>query len=98
MPDYIPNESFIRDIDMAISLLKTAGCTEIYLFGSLAKGNATADSDIDIAVRGLEPEVFFTIYGQLMFNLHHRVDLVDLSLQKSFGEDLISSGELMRVA
>lgn len=43
--------------------------------------------DIDIAARGIEPEIFFAVYGQLLFRLHHRVD-----------DELISSGELKRVA
>lgn len=85
------------DVISAIDYLKSVGCSEIYLFGSLANGNASDSSDIDIAVRGINPDDFFYVYGQLMYRLQHRVDLVDLDLQEKFGNLLINSGELKRV-
>lgn len=92
------NELFQKDIQEAVSYLKSIGCSEIYLFGSLASGDATESSDIDIAVRGIPAEKFFYIYGQLMFRLSHEVDLVDLDLQEEFGNELQRSGSLKRVA
>jgi predicted nucleotidyltransferase len=92
------DESFQSDVEQAIEYLKSVGCSEIYLFGSLGSGESRADSDIDIAVRGIEPEQFFYIYGELMSRLKHRVDLVDLDLQKNFGRILVDSGSLRRVA
>ena len=92
------DKSFQSDIEKAIEYLKSVGCSEVYLFGSLESGESRADSDIDIAVRGIEPERFFYVYGELMSRLEHRVDLVDLDLQKSFGQVLVDSGSLRRVA
>ena len=43
---------YSQDIKLAIKILKTEGCTEIYLFGSLAEGDFREDSDIDLAVKG----------------------------------------------
>ncbi|GAB6090723.1 nucleotidyltransferase family protein [Spirochaeta dissipatitropha] len=94
----VSNERFNEDVLSAIDYLKSVGCSEIYLFGSLVNGNASDSSDIDIAVRGINPDDFFYIYGQLMYRLQHRVDLVDLDLQEKFGNLLINSGELKRVA
>jgi len=37
-------------IQKVMEILKSAGCTEIYLFGSIAEGRYGSDSDIDIAV------------------------------------------------
>ena len=92
------DKTFRLDIEQAIEYLKSVGCSEIYLFGSLESGENRSDSDIDIAVRGIEPEQFFFIYGELMSRLQHRVDLVDLDLQKTLGQTLVDSGSLRRVA
>lgn len=94
----VSDQRFNADVISAIDYLKSVGCTEIYLFGSIAHGNANDSSDIDIAVRGISPEDFFYIYGQLMYRLQHRVDLIDLDLQEKFGNILINSGELKRIA
>lgn len=89
---------FRDDIERAVSYLKEMGCSEIYIFGSIANGTADDDSDIDIAVRGISPERFFKIYGHLLLILEHEIDLVDLDLQKKFGERLIENETLKRVA
>jgi len=78
--------------------LRGYSCSEIYLFGSLARGVADEYSDIDIAVHGILAERFFGVYGQLLMNLSHDIDLVDLDLQEDFARELLSSDELIRVA
>jgi len=93
----VPSE-FTEDIRRAVSMLLNAGCTEVYLFGSVAAGNAQPDSDIDMAVRGCPPNRFFKLLGQLMGELDHAVDLVDLDAPTGFGEHLSSGGRLLRVA
>ena len=96
-PDRIP-EAISEDIKVAVEYLQSVGCYEIYIFGSVASGNIRVNSDIDIAVKGLTPENFFSVYGELMMRVKTPVDLVDLELQKVFGKILQSSGELFRVA
>jgi predicted nucleotidyltransferase len=56
-------EIYQSDINKAIEILKTAGCTDIYLFGSLATGKSGESSDIDLAVRGcpLKPSFLSTL-------------------------------------
>ncbi|MDC7125585.1 MAG: nucleotidyltransferase domain-containing protein, partial [Spirochaetales bacterium] len=71
---------------------------EIYIFGSVSNGNFHDGSDLDIAVKGLTSQNFFSVYGELMMRLSTPVDLVDITLQESFGKMLKSSGELLRVA
>lgn len=90
-------KQFHKDISNAVSYLNSIGLEEVYLFGSLAKNEATEDSDIDIAVRGIKPEDFFKIYGELLMLLSHPIDFIDLDLQSSFGEQLNITGELKRV-
>jgi predicted nucleotidyltransferase len=43
----------------AIEYLKSIGCSEIILFGSLADGMADESSDIDLAVSGISPRTYF---------------------------------------
>lgn len=49
---------YLKDIEIIIEILKKYNTKEIYLFGSLVNGNYGKNSDIDIAIRGLEPSVF----------------------------------------
>jgi hypothetical protein len=46
-------------IKRAAAELKTADAREIYVFGSAAKGTGDAASDLDLAVSGLPPSVFY---------------------------------------
>ena len=85
-------------MEKAIRFLKKAGCKEVYLFGSLVKGNAKEDSDIDIAIRGLSPGYFFNIYGKLMSQMTHSVDLVDLDGNPRFATLLRKLNNIRRVA
>jgi predicted nucleotidyltransferase len=65
-------------IDTAIRYLQvipeSIGMKKAYLFGSYAKGNATNDSDIDIAIVVDEMDNFFALQMQLM-RLRRSVDL-----------------------
>ncbi|MHB1652187.1 MAG: nucleotidyltransferase family protein [Desulfitobacteriaceae bacterium] len=91
-------EEFQRDIYSAIEILKNAGCKEVYIFGSLATGNYSEDSDIDIAIKGCLPENYFTLLGQLLTSLNHPVDLVNLDRGDAFSKYLEREGELHRVS
>lgn len=86
------------DLERAIEYLKSIGCSEIFVFGSTARGDYREDSDLDIAVRGIPAEKFFAVYGELMTRLSRPVDLVDLDLQERFGQQLLAGSDLRRVA
>ena len=90
-------ETFKRDIDRAVRILREEGCTEIYLFGSIATGETHAASDIDLAVRGCPSGQFFHTLGRLMMELDHAVDLVDLSSSDPFARFLEQKGDMLRV-
>lgn len=89
---------FQKDLKTAIKILQTAGCTEIYIFGSVAHGELRMDSDIDIAIKGCPKGLFFRLLGTLLVNLEHSVDLVDLDSGTRFNDFLIKHKELVRVA
>lgn len=71
-------EDLRRDIARGIDILKKAGCSEVYLFGSVAEGHVHPHSDIDFAVRGCPASHFFKLQGRLLIELARSVDLVDL--------------------
>ena len=56
-------DDLMRRVKRAAEVLVAAGAREVYLFGSSGTGNLRADSDIDLAVTGLPPEVFYQAMG-----------------------------------
>jgi len=91
-------EPYQRDIYRAVSILKEAGCTHVFLFGSLTTGKIRDESDIDLAVRGCPRDKFFHLLGRLLLELDHPVDLVDLDSQQALAHYLEKEGRLLQVA
>jgi len=93
-----PSE-FRKDIDRAASILRKLGARDIFIFGSLVEPTGdSAPADIDLAVSGLPKDCFFHAYGQLMAQLDHPFDLVDLETDSAFVRTLRKSGRLEHVA
>jgi predicted nucleotidyltransferase len=74
-----------KDKKIIISYAKKFDVKEIYLFGSSLDNEAEAN-DIDLAVRGVSPVLFFDFYGKLLRHLSKPVDLVNLSKKSRFTE------------
>ncbi len=85
------------DISLATKILKAAGATEVYIFGSAATDRMRPESDIDLAVRGLAPEIYFRVGGQVMLAVSRPVDILDLDSPTPFTEFLVRKGRLRRV-
>ena len=64
----LPN-LYLEDIKKAVSILKENGAKEVYIFGSIVNGKFNNNSDIDIAVKGLEQKDFYKVASILMFEL-----------------------------
>ena len=86
-----------RLVDRAVSALKAAGAKEVYVFGSASKGRMRPNSDIDMAVSGLPPEVFFRAMAKASRALGRPIDLIDLDEDNPFTRYLKKDGELQRV-
>lgn len=86
------------DLERAVLILTAEGCSEIYVFGSVATGSAGPDSDLDIGVRGCPKDRFFSVYGQLLWELEHGADLIDFDSNPQMLELLDRLGEVCRVA
>ena len=93
----IPKE-YESDLRLAYDYLTKAGCTDVYLFGSLADRSNNSSSDIDLAVNGLQKNKYFHVYGELMKILEHPFDLVGLDYNNDFSHELLKSGTLKRVS
>ena len=65
--------------------------SSIYLFGSSLERNSEP-SDIDLAVKGIRPNVFFKFYGELLRSISKPVDLVDLSRKSLFNRIIEERG------
>jgi predicted nucleotidyltransferase len=92
------SEATKRDVETAARILLAAGATEVFVFGSLARGQGRPESDLDIAVRGLPPEKFFRTMSEVTFAVSRPFDLIDLDEENPFTEYLEKEGELLRVA
>lgn len=84
-------------IEEAAAALRAAGAHEVYVFGSAATGKLREGSDVDLAVSGLPPKVFFRAMGAASQVLRRPLDLVDLDEDNPFTRYLKSEGELRRV-
>jgi predicted nucleotidyltransferase len=84
-------------IERAAAALKAAGAREIYVFGSTAKGKGNTASDLDLAVAGLPPAVFYRMGARVSDLVGRSVDLIDLDINTPFTRYLREENELVRV-
>lgn len=88
-----------EDLQRAVRILKEAGCSRVFLFGSVASGKTHERSDLDLAVQGCPQGQFFRLLGQLFMELDTAVDLIDLDNdQDPFVRHLSDSEELIPLA
>ena len=81
----------------AANMLRSMGATRVFIFGSATKGGLGPDSDVDMAVTGLPPQVYFSAISKASDLLGRPVDLVDLDDPTPLVRYLLGSGELVRV-
>jgi predicted nucleotidyltransferase len=91
------DEKIKKEIEKAVAILKQFGATEVYLFGSWATGKAHPDSDLDLAVSGIQPERWYRVWAKVMFALNPDVHLVDLGFPDDFTEYLRANEKLKSV-
>jgi predicted nucleotidyltransferase len=91
--------SIDRDLLLeAAKVFLRMGASEVFVFGSATKGALGPDSDIDMAVTGLPPKVYFPAISKASDLLGRLVDLVDLDDPTPLVRHLLGSGTLVRVA
>jgi predicted nucleotidyltransferase len=88
-------------IAAAAQILIGYGAKEVYLFGSAARGRMHAHSDVDLAVAGLEPRLYFRAYADAYEAVSMPLDLVDMDEDSPIAgylRELRDQGALHRVA
>lgn len=70
---------------------KKYNVSSLIIFGSSIKEDKEYH-DIDIAVKGIEPRLFFKFYAELFKHLPKPVDLIDLSEKSLFTELIEETG------
>ena len=80
-----------KDKEIITRCAKKYEVSSIYLFGSVLDENDEYN-DIDLAVKGIKPGVFFKFYGELLRHLSRPVDLVDLSKKSLFNQIIEEKG------
>ena len=86
--------SILRDLAPQLALI---GVTKLALFGSVARGEDTPESDVDIAVSIVDPDdimIFVRARNLIEMHLGRAADLVDLPLRypltETAAEDLVA--------
>ena len=80
-----------RDKEIITPCARKYNVSSIYLFGSSLDRNSEPN-DIDLAVKGIRPEVFFKFYGELLRSISKPIDLVDLSRKSLFNRIIEEKG------
>ena len=87
-------EEINKKVSKAVEYLKSIGCKEIFLFGSLVDGTFNEDSDIDLAATGISARNYFKALVDLPTIIDHKVDLVALDYtSKDFERRIRNRGE-----
>jgi predicted nucleotidyltransferase len=84
-------------IARAAALFIGLGASQVFVFSSAVKGPLKPDSDIDMAVSGLPPRVYFSAISQASDLIGRPVDLVDLDDDSGLVRYLRESGDLIPV-
>jgi predicted nucleotidyltransferase len=79
-----------KDKATILKYAKKYNLSTVILFGSCL--DREDPNDIDIGIKGIEPELFFKFYGELLRNLSKPVDIVDLSKKSLFNQIIEEKG------
>jgi len=86
----------LQDIRQIESTLRRHGAAKIILYGSLARGDYRADSDIDICVVGLPERKFFRALAECLMNTQRRMSVLDLQGVRGYlRERILEEGKVL---
>jgi predicted nucleotidyltransferase len=80
-----------KDRETIIEIGRRYRASKILLFGSSAQPDREGN-DIDLAVDGVSPSLYFEFYGDLILNLSKPADLVDLEQESRFTRLILAEG------
>jgi len=71
-----------KDKATILKYAKKYNINTVILFGSCL--DKEDPHDIDIGIKGIEPELFFKFYGELLLEVSKRIDIVNLGKDNLF--------------
>ena len=83
-----------HDVETIKQLSSKYNVKKVLLFGSALDPQNEAN-DIDLAVDGVPPEVYYRYCGELMMALTKPVDIVDLSVPSKFVNIILKEGVVL---
>lgn len=95
----VPHPKARELVARAAAVLRAMGATEVYVFGSATTEKWQLERcDIDLAVRGLPPEVHYAAAAEVVRVTEHEVDILDLDVPSRLAAFLHGEGDLQPVA
>jgi predicted nucleotidyltransferase len=73
-----------KDKATILKYAKKYNLSTVILFGSCL--DREDPNDIDIGIKGIEPELFFKFYGELLLEITKPVDIVNLDKNNPFNK------------
>lgn len=89
-------DDIARDLETIASILLHYGAWKVILYGSMARGDYRADSDIDICCEGIPSEHYFRALAECLMATQRHVSVLDFaSIQGYFKERILREGKLL---
>jgi len=73
-----------KDKAIILKYAKKYNLSTVVLFGSCL--DREDPNDIDIGIKGIEPELFFDFYGELLLEITMPIDVVNLNKDNPFNK------------
>ena len=88
--------AFQHDLRTLVDILQSYKVDKVILYGLLARGDASEESDVDICVEGLPEENFFVAYADCLLAAEHAISIIDLkSTYGHFRENILNDGVIL---
>ncbi len=81
--------AIVRDIERVKSILRRYGAKKIILYGSLARGDYKADSDIDICYEGIPDKYYFRVIAECLMITQRRINILDFENMEGYFKDRV---------
>ncbi|MGB2841703.1 MAG: nucleotidyltransferase domain-containing protein [Halobacteriota archaeon] len=79
-----------KDKAIILKYAKKYNLSTVILFGSCL--DREDPNDIDIGIKGIEPELFFRFYGELLLEITMPIDIVNLDKDNPFNKLIEKEG------
>jgi len=67
----------VQDIELLKSILRRHGAIRIILYGSVARGDYRADSDLDLCFEGISDKDYFRAVAECLMETDRRASILD---------------------